>query len=196
MLRKLTKSSYVKMRWLGGSTTQLAIWPENSVYSDGDFLWRISSATVDLGESDFTALAGYERFIMTLDNSVMLTHGGAETVKLPPFAVHEFDGDVPTHSVGRCTNFNLAVKKDEASGEMFCVSSESRSKSFGIELTRGEMLVIHMLSGKGGLYSSTESAALSAAETAIFEPVREEMTTFKLSENSRAVVCVIGKAGK
>ena len=180
------------MRWLGGSTTQLAIWPENSIYSDRDFTWRLSTATVDLPESDFTVLPGYERFIMTLDNSVVLSHEGGETVKLSPFSVHRFDGGAATRSAGRCTDFNLMVKRDEASAEMFCVNADGKDRSFGVEVVRGEMLVIHMLSGKGSLFSSTESAALSAQDTVIFEPVREEMTTIKLSGGSRAVVCVIG----
>ncbi len=32
----------------GGATTQLAIAPKGAVYADRDFLWRLSSATVEL----------------------------------------------------------------------------------------------------------------------------------------------------
>lgn len=45
----LTKEDYVTTTWSGGTTTQLAIAPEGAVYADRDFLWRLSSAGVELG---------------------------------------------------------------------------------------------------------------------------------------------------
>ena len=44
----LTKEDYVTTTWSGGTTTQLAIAPEGAVYADRDFLWRLSSAGVEL----------------------------------------------------------------------------------------------------------------------------------------------------
>ena len=52
----LTKDDYVVSQWSGGTTTQLAIAPSGAQYGDRAFLWRLSSATVDLEESDFTPL--------------------------------------------------------------------------------------------------------------------------------------------
>ena len=50
----LTRDDYVTTNWSGGTTTQLAIAPEGAVYGDRNFLWRLSSATVELDHSDFT----------------------------------------------------------------------------------------------------------------------------------------------
>ena len=48
----LTSKDYVVSNWSGGKTIQIAIAPEGAVYADRDFLWRVSSATADLDESN------------------------------------------------------------------------------------------------------------------------------------------------
>ena len=48
------QEQFVVSQWTGGKTTQLAISPKEAVYADREFLWRLSSATVELEESDFT----------------------------------------------------------------------------------------------------------------------------------------------
>ena len=60
-LTHLTPADDVTTQWSGGATTQLAIAPKGAVYADRDFLWRLSSATVELDESDFTPLPAYDR---------------------------------------------------------------------------------------------------------------------------------------
>ena len=40
--------------WTGGTTTQLAIWPEEADYASRRFDWRVSSARVEQEKSDFT----------------------------------------------------------------------------------------------------------------------------------------------
>ena len=68
----LTKADYVTTSWSGGTTTQLAIAPEGAVYADRDFLWRLSSATVELDHSDFTPLPDYNRFLSVLEGEIQL----------------------------------------------------------------------------------------------------------------------------
>ena len=53
---KLTSPDFVTTTWSGGKTTQLAIAPDGASYAERAFLWRISSATVELEASDFTPL--------------------------------------------------------------------------------------------------------------------------------------------
>ena len=47
----LTQDQYLTTLWSGGTTTQMAIAPEGAVYADRDFLWRFSSAKVELEHS-------------------------------------------------------------------------------------------------------------------------------------------------
>ena len=80
----MTPDNYIVSKWSGGTTTQVAIAPEGAVYADRDFLWRISSASVDLDESDFTALPDYHRWISTLEGRMTLSHQGGEKIVLAP----------------------------------------------------------------------------------------------------------------
>ena len=114
----LTRDHYIISQWSGGTTTQVAIAPEGAVYADRDFLWRISSATVDLDESDFTALPDYHRWISTLEGGMKLQHEDNPPVQLAPYEVHEFDGGIRTHSWGRCTDFNLMLRKGKCQGSI------------------------------------------------------------------------------
>ena len=52
----LTAKDFETSRWAGGITTQLAIGPAGAQYPNRDFLWRISSAQVELEHSVFTNL--------------------------------------------------------------------------------------------------------------------------------------------
>ena len=110
-IEHLTAGNFVTSTWAGGTTTQLYLYPENGSYANRDFLFRISSATVDLEESDFTPLPGVERYITPLEGSFVLTHPGASPVHLPRLsAPYRFPGDIPTHCVGTATDFNLMLK--------------------------------------------------------------------------------------
>lgn len=105
-------------RWQGGVTYELALGPEGSSYAGRDFLYRVSSAVVELDESEFTPLPDYERIILPLDGELVLRHGDGEPVVLPPLATHRFDGAARTHSRGRAQDFNLMLRKGRCAGDV------------------------------------------------------------------------------
>ena len=117
-IRHKSSSEYNISAWSGGTTTELGIGPEGSRYADRDFLWRISSATVDLEESTFTALPDYDRIIMTLEGEIDLCHNGGEWIRLKAFETHSFDGGDETVSRGKVVDFNLMTRKGAAGGVM------------------------------------------------------------------------------
>ena len=112
----LTKEDYVTTTWSGGTTTQLAIAPEGAVYADRDFLWRLSSAGVELEHSDFTPLPDYNRLISVLHGELEMKIGDGARFGLEPFTLRSFDGGVPVESCGKCTDYNLMVRKDKCQG--------------------------------------------------------------------------------
>lgn len=112
----LTKEEYVTTTWSGGTTTQLAIAPEGAVYADRDFLWRLSSAGVELEHSDFTPLPDYNRLISVLHGELEMKIGDGARFGLEPFTLRSFDGGVPVESWGKCTDYNLMVRKDKCQG--------------------------------------------------------------------------------
>ena len=110
----LTQDDYVTTLWSGGTTSQLAIAPEGAVYADRDFLWRFSSAKVELEHSDFTPLPDYNRLISVLEGDLEMKIGGGERFPLKPCQVCSFDGGVPVESWGQCTDYNLMLRKGAA----------------------------------------------------------------------------------
>ena len=95
--------------WSGGTTTQLAIFPKDALYSERNFLWRISSAKTEMEESVFTSLPGIWRLIMVLEGELRLEHEGHHKVTLAPFKQDNFSGDWTTKSYGKVTDFNLMM---------------------------------------------------------------------------------------
>ena len=65
-IQAIPRSQAVTTRWSGGNTTEFYIFPQDSTYAQRDFQIRISSATVDDPESDFTLLPDFNRIICPL----------------------------------------------------------------------------------------------------------------------------------
>lgn len=123
----LTQDQYLTTLWSGGTTTQMAIAPEGAVYADRDFLWRFSSARVELEHSDFTSLPDYNRLISVLDGGLEMKIGEGERFALAPLAVRAFDGGVAVESWGQCTDYNLMLRKGQAQGSVQSLRLESGS---------------------------------------------------------------------
>ncbi|MGB5822829.1 MAG: HutD family protein [Proteocatella sp.] len=104
--------NFLTSRWSGGKTTQLAIYPENCDYANQDFIWRISSATVDGPESDFTKLPDYKRILVILEGEMTLSHEDGRQVTLKEFEQDAFDGEDSVKSFGKAKDFNLMYQKE------------------------------------------------------------------------------------
>ena len=117
-ITKIDSQLQTVSRWSGGTTTQLSICPENAQYADRDFLWRVSSAVVELPESDFTPLPDYDRILMILGGELSLCHDGGEMYTLRALEQTFFDGASRTFSRGQVTDFNLMMRKGRCSGRV------------------------------------------------------------------------------
>ena len=160
----LTQNDYVVSQWSGGTTTQIAIAPQGAQYGDRDFLWRLSSATVDLDESDFTPLPDYHRLIAPLKGEMVLTHDGGAPVALQPYQVHAFDGGADTHSEGRCVDFNLMLRKGACQGRVYPVElAEAGSRELDVSPDTVE-LVLYCVEGGGRISAAGEAADLHPGE--------------------------------
>ncbi|MBQ1820846.1 MAG: HutD family protein [Clostridia bacterium] len=62
--------------WSGGKTTELYLYPADGSYAERRFLFRISSASVDLPESRFTRLEGVTRYLTPLSEGFYLKRNG------------------------------------------------------------------------------------------------------------------------
>lgn len=103
----IKRDKYKLSNWVGGTTTEMVIYPENSKYLEKNFKWRISSATVDSDVSDFTKLPGISRELMVIEGSTTLEHENHYSVHLKPFDKDSFKGEWTTKSYGSVVDFNL-----------------------------------------------------------------------------------------
>jgi environmental stress-induced protein Ves len=112
------------IRWAGGVSTELFIFPQDSKYQRRDFTFRLSTATVEVATSEFATLAGVSRTLLVLEGEVILSHEDHHVARLKKFDVDLFEGDWKTTSTGTCTDFNLMVRGG-ASGVVRAITLES-----------------------------------------------------------------------
>ena len=146
-MRHLRPADYTVSDWSGGRTVQLSIGPEGERYADRKFLWRISSATVELETSEFTALPDYERLIAPIRGEMILSHNGGEEILLRPFDVHRFDGAALTISKGKCTDFNLMLRKGKVTGEMRAIRLGSGGQQRITPEMPGDTVLLYLAEG-------------------------------------------------
>ena len=193
----VTPEQYIVSQWSGGTTTQVAIAPEGAVYADRDFLWRISSASVDLDESDFTALPDYYRWISTLKGGMTLSHEGGEKIVLAPYEVHQFDGGVDTHSWGRCTDFNLMLRKGKCQGVIRSLKLSAGEKAaVSFESAPSEQfpaadLLIFCGEGKATVILGDEKVELEASHSALVKNAVGVSVTIEAAENAAFMIAEV-----
>ena len=154
MNKRLLKQEQFKIsRWSGGSTVQTGIFPDGSDYLERDFIWRLSSASVEAEESSFTRLPDYDRILMVLEGSVVLAHGEERSVSLEQRQQDSFDGAVKTKCFGTMTDYNLMFRKGctaslkyiEAGNEASAVEKKQRNEfqeaSYGFYCVDGYVIV-------------------------------------------------------
>ena len=105
------ETAFHQSKWTGGTTTQLAIFPETSSYLNRDFVWRLSSAVCEQEETTFSKLPAYDRVLLVLSGDVVLAHQDVRVARLHALEQDRFDGAYTTKSFGKITDYNLMVRK-------------------------------------------------------------------------------------
>jgi environmental stress-induced protein Ves len=167
------KASELKAaRWAGGTTTQLAIWPEGTEYTKFNFQFRISKATVEVEESTFTFMPGVKRHLMILDGSLRIDHKGRYIKQLDKFGYDIFDGEWPTTAKGKVSDFNL-MTRGKTSGKLQALILRDRNETtldYGQNVTHSSYFVA---SGNVRLICGSYSATLNQGDFAFIEHENE-----------------------
>lgn len=159
MLKILREIDYKTTSWTSGSTTELFIYPENSVFAERQFVFRLSKATVEVETTHFTVFPGYTRWIMPLDGPLFLEFKSNNQllyhIQLKAFQPHCFKGEWQTHSRGKVSDFNLMMK-DHRKGEIFKLDlpkgetdlsqfladvTDARRYLYALHIVKGDLLV-------------------------------------------------------
>ena len=154
--------------WSGGKTKQLYLSPPTGHYGKRDFDYRLSTATVELAESQFSDLSGFHRILMSLDHTLHLHNASRqEETVLAPFTPYFFEGSDSITSRGTCTDFNL-IYSDHYQGQMLAISD-------GQELSRDEAIqFIYVLSDLMVTGTDLSSLNLKAGQLLIVEKEAQE----------------------
>lgn len=194
VLCKITPEDFVVSNWSGGTTMQLAIGPAGAVYANRNFLWRISSATVTLPESDFTPLPDYMRYISPLHGEMILSHNGSSERALAPCEIHLFDGADATHARGTCTDFNLMLRKGLCEGSLCCLQlAENAVIQLPQQLAkenRHKTLVLYCVYGDGILETQQQECTLNEKEAALISDF-SALPNLKCSKSSSFMVAEV-----
>lgn len=115
---KVFKSiDHLATKWPGGSSVELFIFPEGSEYRLRNFGFRISTATIELGNTEFTILKGFTRHIIALKGDITLSHENGEFKTLTKGEPYTFSGKQKTMSKGTGVDFNL-MTREKIDGEL------------------------------------------------------------------------------
>lgn len=110
-IRIINKDEFRTSKWSGGETTEFFIYPEDSSYVARNFMFRVSSAAVNLENTVFTGLEGFKRWLMVLEGNITLRHTDEnKDYVLNPYDLYCFNGGWRTESFGCCRDFNLMTR--------------------------------------------------------------------------------------
>ncbi len=182
----ITSGSFSPVRWSGGSTTELYIFPPTADYRLRNFLFRLSTATVEKEQTDFTSLSGISRKLMVLSGETTLYHENHYSRRLKKFDTDAFEGDWETSSAGQCTDFNL-MTTGGISGELRAAVIK-RGLSFHYIMPENDMqVIIYVYSGQVRTCQDDKTATLNAGDLLVFN--RASMISLEITgiENSEVV---------
>jgi len=127
---QISKKNLKPNLWDGGKTYEYLIFPYGSSYSDKNFLFRISTATIEKTPSVFTQFKNYQRFLIMLDNNLSLIRN-SKTEIYQKNEIFIFDSNDYIESSSLGNDFNLMVRKENTKTKCQILSSSFVSnKSF------------------------------------------------------------------
>lgn len=140
----LKSSDFQVSDWSGGKTKQLYLSPPTGHYGKRDFDYRLSTATVEAAESEFSDLSGFHRILMSLDHTLHLHNASRqEETVLAPFTPYFFEGSDSITSHGTCIDFNL-IYSDHYQGQMLAISDReelSQDEAIQFIYALGDLMV-------------------------------------------------------
>lgn len=153
MKRQLVpRNSQQTHNWTGGTTTELVIYPIDSKFTDYNFDFRISTATVEKEESTFTFMPGVMRHLMILNGKLSINHTDRYKKEIHEFDQDIFNGEWPTTAKGKVRDFNLLLR-NKATGYIehhsiikkntHEISANNSCNYIGFYVVSGELKINH-----------------------------------------------------
>lgn len=127
------------IKWDGGETKELYIYPEDAIYQEESFDFRVAVNIGGPERGQLRKFEGYKRQIMLLDGEICLTHKEQHSVTLDPYKQDVALGDWDTICEGCGTELSLFTS------EAFSGKMEALTKGAQVEKTNGEFVSFYCL---------------------------------------------------
>ncbi|MGL4382442.1 MAG: HutD family protein [Bacilli bacterium] len=170
---KVIKSDkLVGLTWRGGKSYQYYIYPQNKLYEDHDFIFRISCATIELEQSNFTQFKGYTRYLVMLDNrlNVLINNEEIMVKKYEPIIFNSND-EVVSFSQG--SDLNIFIRED--------IKKHNLLISNGLFTTCSQFTVVFCLS-KALVTINNKTYELKRHDALIIENEKLEEITYQVDQ--------------
>lgn len=199
-IKHLKVEDYKNLPWKNhrGTTSEIAIFPENADFHSETFKWRISSAQL-ASSSSFSQFPGYDRTITLLEGDQMeLNHDcmdKPQTVKM--LEAHEFKGEwMTTCEVGEkpVRDFNLMVRRGKITSKLEIISPSQTPKV----LTHAKWIFIFCATGSVEVRPpQVSNTLLKGYETLMIQNDEQDSVAIELVEkeaNTRVIVTQLSPA--
>jgi len=183
----LPSHSFTTNQWSGGTTTELFIYPKESSYQERDFLFRLSTATVEVEESTFTSLPGVYRKLMILDGKITINHQDHYKKSLNTFDTDAFEGSWKTTSVGHCKDFNLMLKEN-TKGDILHISVPGGETTLQALKCISNMVFVYAAKGICHINVQDKTIDLNVGDLVIMEELSSENLIFSSETGSDLVL--------
>jgi environmental stress-induced protein Ves len=183
----LGSTNYKTSKWQGGQTTELFIFPTEADYQKRNFLFRLSTATVETENSEFTILDGFFRRLMILEGKITIKHENRYSRELFKFESDEFEGGWKTSSVGKCIDFNL-MTKGKKKGAIKAFTVEKNQDITDVLNENYDWLFIYMFKGKIRINFGKTSEILSEGNLLYINSFNFDRIKISATEKSELVL--------
>ncbi len=170
--------------WANGTSTELFVYPPGGNFLTRDFMFRISTATVEAEETTFSDFSGLTRILLPLKGKLTLVHEGRYTKELEPFEQDQFDGSWSTRSKGKVQDFNVIFNKETLARVIHHHLTSSESKLIQ------EHESWHFIFVNDGIFE-VNGQDLVSGDLVEFERIDKQPIEIKCIEEGNVLECMI-----
>jgi environmental stress-induced protein Ves len=170
--------------WANGTSTELFVYPPDGNFQTRDFIFRISTATVEAEETTFSDFSGLTRILLPLKGKLTLVHEGRYTKELQPFEQDQFDGSWSTRSKGQVQDFNLIFNKQTSARVIHHHLSSGEVNTLDVNNSR------HFIFVNDGVFE-VNGQRIVAGDLVEFESSDVQPTDIKCHEEGNILECII-----
>jgi environmental stress-induced protein Ves len=130
-----------KISWASGTSTELFICPPDGDFQTRAFDFRISTATVEAEETNFSDFSGLTRILLILKGKLTLIHEGRYSKELDTFDQDRFDGSWNTRSKGKVQDFNVMFNENYDASVLHLALQANKSLEIALDESKTFLFV-------------------------------------------------------